>query len=325
MGLPSLSKTWQFNVNNQVTAQGTALADNRKILRAIKNAMIGFATNAWTVRYSCDSSVAGTAGDGVDRWAADSNLVWANAGSAHSWIVLRQAGISSTFEVLISCEGASGTGVNLVLAVSTAGFTGGSTTARPTATDENVLINAASWNSGTDTSSRWSVMQSSDGQCTRVIVSQSASQCAIWIFDKPQNPTSGWSNPYIALGFYSAGSAPANNTYFSTTVASAILRMRSGSTTGNCTFTVEGIANALPYDTAIGNIANEIDSSWDMWPLAFACLTTGIRGRHGSFFDLYMGSNSAANLDTYPNDGSNQFVQLFGLIFPWNGSTPALS
>ena len=42
MALPTLSKTWQFNVNNQTTAQGSVLADCRKTLRAIKNAMIGF-------------------------------------------------------------------------------------------------------------------------------------------------------------------------------------------------------------------------------------------------------------------------------------------
>lgn len=323
MALPTLVKTWQHNVNNQITAQGTALADNRKLLRSIKNAMIGFGTNPWTVRYSCDSSSAGSAGDGVDKWAADSNLVWAAAGSAHSWIVLRQTGIATNFELLLSCEGAAAGGNVLTIVVSpSAAFTGGSTTARPTATDEIVLINGASWSGiSSDISSRWSVQQSTDGQSTRVIICASGAPTAYWLLEKPANPTTGWSNPSV---FAAVASSPTIAALTST--ATPPWRMRSGSTTGNVTANVEGNNNALlPSDATVGNIANEIDSGWPMFPIGFACYTTGIRGRHGSINDLWMGSSSVASGDTYPGDASNQFAQFGILIFPWNGSTPALS
>lgn len=89
MSLPSLAKTWQFNANNSIAAQGTALADNRRLWRTLKDALIGFATNPWVMRYSCNSVTAGTAGDGVDRLTADSNFVWANDTVAHTWYVLR--------------------------------------------------------------------------------------------------------------------------------------------------------------------------------------------------------------------------------------------
>src|SRR4051812_42695947 len=122
MALPSLTKTWNFLVNALIPATGSSLNDNRTLLKSIKDALKGSGTwtdsaganlggapaGAWTTRYWWDSVTAGTAGDGVDRWGAIGNLVWANAGSAHSWYALRQTGIATNFEVLFSCENANG-------------------------------------------------------------------------------------------------------------------------------------------------------------------------------------------------------------------------
>src|SRR4051812_18235561 len=101
MALPSLSKTWQFCVNQALAALGTALADNRRILRTnIKDILLGGGTwtdssgstitpaGAWQVRGSSDSTAAsllavGAAGPGTDRWSSDGALVWAAAASPH--------------------------------------------------------------------------------------------------------------------------------------------------------------------------------------------------------------------------------------------------
>jgi len=323
MALPTLSKTWQFNVNNQTTAQGTALADCRKTLRGIKDAMIGFATNPWTVRYSCDSVTAGTAGDGVDRWSADTNLVWANAGTAHSWIVLRQTGIGTTYELLISCENA--TPSNLTLLTSISGFSGGSTTARPTATDELTVASSVQWIAGTDVSNRWSVMQSTDGQCTRILVGYSGNFTTLIVLDKPNNPTTGWSTPNFSALYFASGGLNTNTTGV-ISATSPVARSRIGSTNGSVSLTIEGMGNNFSTDTAIGNIANEVDSSWDMWPLGIACITSGVRGRHGSLFDLWAVSTVRASGDMIPADGSNQFAVFGSFVLPWNGSAaPAFS
>lgn len=323
MALPTLSKTWQFNVNNQTTAQGSVLADCRKTLRAIKNAMIGFATNPWTVRYSCDSVTAGTAGDGVDRWSADTKLVWANAGTAHSWIVLRQTGIGTTYELLISCENA--TPSNLTILTSISGFSGGSTTARPTATDELTVASSLQWIAGSDVSNRWSVMQSTDGQCTRILVGYSGIFATLIVLDKPNNPTTGWTTPnFSALYSNGSGLTTVTTGIFSTGAPSA--RSRIGSVNGSVSLTIEGIGNNFATDTTIGNIANEVDSSWDMWPLGIACITSGARGRHGSLFDLWAISTVRASGDMIPADGSNQFAVFGNFVLPWNGSAaPAFS
>ena len=140
-------------------------------IRTVKDALIAFASTPWTMRYSCNSVTAGAAGDGVDRITTNANLVWASAGSAHSWIVLRQTGIATNFELLLSCENAHASGTTLMIVVSpAAGFTGGTTTARPTATDE-VVLNAAAvaWAASAVTALRWHLQQSTDGQCTRII------------------------------------------------------------------------------------------------------------------------------------------------------------
>lgn len=92
------------------------------------------ANSVWTVRYSCDGTTAGTAGDGVDRWTSTftpSKLVRAANGVAHSWMVLRNtfSGIELCIDIVGTIDG-NGTPA---FARSSNPFTGGSTTTRPTA------------------------------------------------------------------------------------------------------------------------------------------------------------------------------------------------
>src|SRR5581483_5704779 len=180
MALPTLIKSYQFHVNQAYPANGSAIADNRALLLGARDGLKGNGsgwtdsngstttpTNCWTTRYSCDSVTAGTAGDGVDRWTGQSALVWGNAGTqVHSWHVFRQDALG-TFDLLLSLEGGTANGNIMTAAVSpSAGFTGGTTTTRPTATDEIVLLNNTNWNFGTDSSAVLNVVSSTDGQVT---------------------------------------------------------------------------------------------------------------------------------------------------------------
>lgn len=323
MALPTLVKTWQFNVNNQVTTQATALITNQTQLLAIKNALIGFATNPWAVRYSCDSTVAGTAGDGVDRWASIANLVWAAAGTAHSWIILRQTGIATNYDLCIALEPTSGGGSTLVIVVSpSAGFTGGTTTARPTATDE-IAFAPFAWANSSNSSARWSVMQSTDGQCTRVMTAWSAAPQTFLMFDKPTNTSVGWSNPSVTAVVNNTGMTAYNLVGGVTTN----FKMRALSITGTQAYlTAEGVAsNTIPTDIVFGNIANEIDGTWAMCPVGIVCTTSGIRGRHGTIQDLWLGSAARSSGDRYPASGTGLFAQFLGVILPWNGGPVSLS
>ena len=326
MALPTLAKTWQFTVNQQILALGSALIDNQTLQLNIKNALIGFGTQPWTMYYSCSSLVAGAANDGTDRIAAIANIVWGNAGSAHSWWVLQQTNLGTHAQLLFSMEGISASGNVMTLVWSpSAGFTGGSTTARPTATDEIVLLSNAGFGgaSALDQSVRWSVMQTTDGQCTRIMIASAAAVSSWAIFDKLSGPTAGWAIPVVAAWNVSV---PTTNILATNTLGSAVFKMRNSSISGVGSMTVEGFSTtALPTDTVIGNISNEIDSTFIMMPVGFAGLTSGLRGRHGSFVDLWLGSNSVVSADTYPNTGTNLFAQFGHLILPWNGGAVNLS
>jgi len=323
MTLPSVTKTYQYNVGQAITAQGTALATNRRILRTIKNTLIGFGTLPWAVRYSCDSVTAGTAGDVTDRWAADSNLVWASSGSAHSWMVLRQTGIATNFELCLSCENASASGSNMTIVVSpTAAFTGGSTTARPTATDEIALISNSAWGAvgSSDANAKIQVMQSTDGQVTRVIVHVGGVARTYWAFTKPATNISGWTNPAVSLAL---GSASSNVITYTNLSSTANGKGRVGSTTVSFYMTGEGFNGSMLGQNL--NFAGDISGNYPIAPIGYASLTTSNRDRYGTASDLWWGADTVAEGTTYPNDATRLFAQFGVLIFPWDASVVVTS
>jgi len=64
---------------------------------------------------------------------------------------------------------------------------------------------------------------------------------------------------------------------------------------------------------------------WPIMPIGLLSTTGMHRGRKGALYDIWWGSTAAGSGNTYPEDGSNQFVQFGHLIFPWNGSTPEIA
>lgn len=319
MALPSLAKTWQYSVNNTVAVGANALATNRAVLRAIKNALLAFGTLPWTVRYSCDSTTAGIAGDAVDRWTADTNLVWANAGTAHSWIVLQQTGITSTFQVCLDLTSASASGLVLTIVLSpSAGFTGGTTTARPTATDEVIVQSNAGWGGqSANTQTVYHVMHSTDGQCNRVAICVGNTTSGFWILDKPANPVTGWSNPSLG-GCGGASSASEQGTYANFSKAAG--SKGRGSATMNLYFSVEGYGTAFEAVGVGIAVANDLSSEFAFFPIGLTSDTASNRGRHGSVFDLWFGPTNLSTGDTFPNDTSRTFAVFSDLVVPWNGT-----
>lgn len=100
--LPALSKTYSTRRNIPFPAEATQSEIRRSQIWLLKaNLMDQLATgtlggtrnanSVWTMYYSCDSTTAGTAGDGVDRWTTYANVVQNVSGSAHSWAVLYNA------------------------------------------------------------------------------------------------------------------------------------------------------------------------------------------------------------------------------------------
>jgi hypothetical protein len=152
------------------------------------------------------------------------NLVWQLTGVARSWIVLKQTNIFSTFEICLDCYTNSvgnvayaGVYVGLSGYGTTYGGTNGSTTTKPTAATEKTLI--APYNyfcNGIGNAAFGSVMhvmQSTDGQCTRIILMYNGDPTTFYLFDKPKNPVAGWTNPCIYFAYASTGSRLPLNTW----------------------------------------------------------------------------------------------------------------
>jgi hypothetical protein len=322
MGLPTLDKTWLHNVNNILRTTGTALGDNRQLLLAIKNAMIGFGSSPWTVRGSSSSVAAGL--DNVDRWAAVANLVWANAGSAHSWIVLKNTALGTNVELCIDLASTNSYSMAVVMSFGAA-FTGGSTTARPTSTDEVAIGSGISYNwHGLGTATYdcvWHALHSTDGEATRIFVTAYNNVCAMWAsFDKVKSPPTGWAVPVVACWLDTGTNRNTGNPQFAALNDYPLLygRMSTGS------MTLYGTAEGV-YGSMVGEARyayNDISSEWMLSPFGVASETPNARGRHGTLYDLFWGAIYRQPGDTWPDDNTRQFVQVGHVVVPWNGTVP---
>jgi hypothetical protein len=309
MALPIPVKTWQYSANNAQAALGSIATDNKTLAIAIKNAILAFGTNAPTIGYSCSSTVAGSVNDGVDRWTTTANIVQNAAGSAHSWFVFKMAGGVQFLWSFGNGNATSNTG-GIVASISpSAGFTGGSTTADPTATDQITVVSAVAGNFcnlAADAAVRWNVMLSTDGTLMRwFILSAGALLDGIWV-EQLANLTTG--TPGANVASWGIGGT--------TSVFLGLL----GNTKQNGVST----ATALAYESVANlSIASEISGGFDCFPISVAGTAVGARGKIGTLQDIWATSTGIALGDGAPASGTlNQFICLGGstqgVLIPWN-------
>lgn len=339
MSLPTLQKSWQFSVNRTIAKVGTNwTATTADLLFQIKDALTGFGSSPWTVAYSCNGTTAGTAGDGVDRWASNANVVVSAAlTTAHSWMVLKQAGVGAgNIQILLNASPVSSgdlsRGLTLIAAISwNSGFSGGTTTSRPTASDEVVLVTSAGYNPAIGGNSYNNprqcflhCMQSTDGENTRIIVMSEGTPIWLLCVETPTPRGLSISDPVFVLQGAYIGSGPWPQVGWSAqtlcTVANAGVKMPISGTTYSMWCTTEGDASGLMQNRVnVGANANDLTSEWPMFPIGFACDTTGARGIIGSIKDMWFGSSGVPNGDTY-DASSLTFAQFGQVVVPWDGT-----
>lgn len=328
MTLPSLSKIWQVSANVKVVAQIDLNTVQARIMRVIKNTLIGITSSPWTV--SGSSNAGGTTGaptgagalDGVDRWTVDTDIFTNGSNSRHAWIVLRQDGIASHYEMCWDFTQTGNMNATTLIVSPSAGFTGGSATARPTATDEIIMINNTNWIGNLNTNYQIHIWQSTDGQCTRIIVWKNGGNlCSFFLFDKPQNPVSGWTNPSVTSAFINSGTGLIAPNY--PNLSASPTSVGSSKAKANSVFDVRytgesNTAGLLANTTDVGNLPNDFDGTWTFYPIGFYSVTSNNRGRHGNFFDLWWRPTAMNSGDTFPNNTSfRQFVAMGPFILPW--------
>jgi len=134
------TKTYDYGTNDLRLSDATAALRCQHFVWWIKDFLIrGTHTVPWTVLGSSDAATASVS-DGTDRWTTtfdSSKVVYAGAGSAHSWMLL-QAGAAingKTWNFLINYNsGGWPSEAYCTFKMSTTAYTGGTTTNAPTTT-----------------------------------------------------------------------------------------------------------------------------------------------------------------------------------------------
>lgn len=322
MAVPSVTKTYTYNVNNAVTAGADIQTTYRGFWLAFKNALVA---GGWTVRSSSNSTVADT----NDNWTSGASLVWANNNNAHSWIVLRHP--VCLWDLCVDLQPVNGF-FQALIGISRSGYlqTGLVTTARPglvaSPSDEQVLTNATTLLWGNSNQNYvWHYLRSTDGQVQRFIVC--VADVPVWVFsmDVPQSPVANWNPTATPPGctlYLNAASVANGASYTNTyTVTSVFSRMGSGSGTAVPFF----LAGASYNTNLLTNgllVPNDITGEYPLVANTLVSTTASYRGQMALLFDLWFGVSNLTTGTTYPADNSRQFAQFGSLVIPWNGTVP---
>ena len=327
MALPTVVKTYQYSVNNTIAAGATDTENFQRVLLGIKNALIGFGTLPWTVVGSSDSAAA--AMDAVDRWAAYTNLVWNTAGNARSWIVLKNTGLAANFQLLLCLTAVGATNEYLMeMVISPAsGFTGSSTTARPTATDEVVVhTSSQAWIGGFTVpfATVHHVLKSTDGEVTRWFVCVAGLVVAHFSIDKAATSTGGWTTPIIVTQGDITTTAADHCTLVRLYNIAYAMGFQ-GTTSFMNYWTAEGMASSSNVFSQFGE-ANQFSSEWSIGRVGLVCTTAPFRGRHGQLRDIFWTNTvGIENGSTFPSGGTKTMASFGDIVIPWNGTTPVIT
>lgn len=314
MPLPTITKTWQHNVNQALATTSNVVNDAKAALYAIKNSLVSFGSAPWTVVRSSNSTSAGAS----DYWSSASSVVFATAGNAHSWIILQQTGITGggPTQLLLDC---GYTGPGLRLAVSPSGvYAGGTTTASPTATDNMDLITAGVtyWCPASAVNMVLNVSMTSTGSSTRFWLLSSGSR---WLW------TTIDTLDECSLNCRMSAFGKGNTLIYADMFSNAWWGCVNNSGTPIWNYTATQVYNNVMVVGANSGAASNITSAYPMTPLSLYSETANYRGRFGRIPDMWFGSTALANGSAFPASASRTHAQFGPLVVPWNGTVPVIA
>jgi len=311
MAIPARTRTYSYGVNQTFRSTGVALSDAQRLMRALKNSLKTLGSGAWTVVKSSD----GTTVDTSDLWDADAKLIWGTG--SHSWIVLRQIGMATNFELCIDLNSATTTNATLAVSFAAGFVTGGTASARPTASDEKVLISAAAWHSiPASTNHQLHVMVGHDGKVTRFFFTAANALRGYADFSVAKGTITQWANPSVA--FWTSTLPSTTNLWAAANVfgihAGVILSLYVGN----------HVYGSVPFNSAdvayrAGGRLNSVSNDYPFFEPTLICATSGYRGRWGKLEDVYWAPQAGPPLSTMYPVATKIWVQVGGLIVPWTG------
>lgn len=335
-------KTWYSWVDASVADVATALSLAKSILWAIKAALKGEITGPtagpagavpsgarWVCVGSSDSATA--AMDGTDRWTSsyDASKLVRNAAGVHSWIVLRSPngiGAGGPYYLTIDWNGSQDYQASFALSKTLP--TGGTTSARPTSTDEAFFSSATqfsdnnTWTAAgggrihftTDANGNFWICfsKNSGGFIPSVIAVQEVKNLRI--------PGDTWPMCLVVDWGTSSSSAlvdGASNFYKGNVPT---IRTRAYNPTGPVltSSTAACLGYQLGSATLVSTQAGAFfaDAKYEAMPLVLCTTTAGVVGLKGEFYDA---RNVAGNLATgsrYPSTGDVERTVVGSTLIP---------
>jgi hypothetical protein len=320
MALPAFIKTWQFN-NNQSISGATTDENGQRVMFAMVSSLLGFVTLPWVHWGSCDCVTANN-DSATNLWTDYSKV---HCGTTKSYIVLENpttgmqvcfwmshgtvdwyATVVASLNGEFGAPGSGGTG------------TDGTTTTRPTAGDEIVMLNNLGFIPSSTSTFRVHVQHSTDAECSRVMVHLNNVDVVLMIMDMPSDPIAGFTLPVVGMIF----DGTACSTYAKWNDTPRVYTKIGGDTIA-LYLTCEGAINAMVGEQV--SFADDDTGEWPIMPMGLLSLTGAHRGRKGSLYDIWWGSTAAGNGNTYPDDASKVLAQFDHMVFPWDGTTPGMS
>jgi hypothetical protein len=332
----SMVRPWKFSVNVLSPVVGGSGVDTiARSLRTIVNILTGAGSyvdklgvsttspsSPWVVVGSSNGVAA--AMDGVNRWVADSDLVWGAGASNKSWIVLRQSGIASQFQILISLDHASKYRLSVIVSARNGfgtayGGTDGSITARPTATDGVTVLNASDWgiNSVATVANRFHVLLSDDGTDTKVLFTRSNLLMGCWSFSIPAvNDASVWTSPSVWMVDGSGGVTSGDYVNRATLMSSSKFVGSIIDPTG-CSFmsTAECVGAGAISD--VQTIRNEATNKWPIMDIGLYSASPLDTGHHGRHIDLGWSVGAVLNGVKFADAIAGEWVKVGAFTLPW--------
>jgi hypothetical protein len=332
MALPTKERTFGAVVVRQ-DPTGDTHENHRRLMYALKGA---FLTAGWTVERSCDaSSVAAS-----DLWDAWSKVTWNVSSQPRSWIVFRPpAALHNTMRLLVSCEcqytsnSEAYRSIYVSWSVDAAGYTGGSTTVKPTAVGEIVIRDGVRdnstgrWlaNTNTNVTLSFNLAYATDGSGIRCFLnsaSASPSYASFFVLDTGHNmltPTSDWDATYPVVGLWVYQPTAA---YVNRVVVNPVARLNGTAVAAFFATLAYGAADSTPFTHGERqSVANDNGGlGWPMTEIVLVSNTLTRRGAFGRIKDLFFGDIYVSHGTTYPASGDREFAQFGHIVTAWNGT-----
>lgn len=316
MALPTLESTWT-HVNNTQLVYASEADMTKQIFWRMTRALV--ACPSATVRFSNSNTGTSATVDGVDNLttfasvqARTTTLTSANT----SFIVVRLAGISSTFDVCIAHCSASASQITLSMSVGGNFVVAATATHHPTATDiiyapnttfgGAILLNSA-------VNRRFHYSYTAAGDQLRFLVTTEGtfainSFTEIGVCDGQYATT--WTGVEAHMTHCSAAATAAADLSMKTRFPITFVTTQNGSGWGYLVGPMTG--SVIPYDNA-----NE-------WPISQAYsaarLTSNQHPLICRFKDLYIVPDGLTDGTYFNASATRQFIVMGNLLLPWDGS-----